>query len=96
MELLYATVIAGCVGVLVRYLLPGRDTYGILLLPALAAAVTAAVWVILVWFGWTFDGTWIWVAGLGAGIVTALVVALVLPGRRRASDAELLEKLSRP
>lgn len=96
MELLYATVIAGCVGVLVRYLLPGRDTYGILLLPALGAAVTAAVWVILVWFGWTFDGTWIWVAGLGAGIVAALATALVLPGRRRASDAELLEKLSRP
>lgn len=96
MELLFATVIAACVGLLVRYVVPGRSTYGALLLPALAAAVTAATWVILVWFGWNFDGTWIWVVSLATGIVAATATALILPAKRRRADAEMLQTLSRP
>ena len=51
MELAYVTVIGAALGALARYALPGRRTYGAFLLPALAAAVTSAVWVALVWLG---------------------------------------------
>lgn len=94
MELLFVTVIAAGLGGLIRYLLPQRGTYGSLLLPAVSAAVTAAIWVGLLWLGWRFDGTWIWVVSLGAGAIAALATAVVLPRRRIAADARRLDVLS--
>ncbi len=94
MELFFVTIIGACVGAIVRYILPKRDTYGVLLLPAVGAAVTAIVWVALVWVGLTFDGTWIWVASIGAGVIAAFATALVLPRKRIESDARKLAELS--
>jgi hypothetical protein len=94
MELLFVLVIAAAIGLGLRYLLPQRTTYGLMILPAVAAAVTGVVWVGLVWLGWTFDGTWIWVVSLLAGGIAALLVALLLPRRRVAADARLLTELS--
>ena len=54
MELLFVTVIGAGIGAIIRYALPKRGSYGALLLPAIGAAVTAAVWVALVWVGWKF------------------------------------------
>jgi Flp pilus assembly protein TadB len=95
MELLFATLIGLAIGFAVSYISPGRDTYGSLLAPAVSAAVTAVVWVVLLWLGLTFDGTWIWVASLVAGGVVALVVVRVLPKRRRTSDEALQQRLSK-
>ena len=58
------------------------------------AAATAAVWVALLWAGLTFDGTWIWVASLAAGILASALVAVLLPRRRAHEDAELFARLS--
>jgi hypothetical protein len=95
MELLFVTLISFCIGLGVRYALPGRDTYGVVLLPAIAATVTAVVWVGLTWLGWKFDGGWIWAVSLAAGAVVSLVLALTVPRLRRGSDHELLQELSR-
>jgi len=95
MELLFATVIGAILGTIVNYVVPGRQSYGSVLLPALAAAVTAAVWVALVWLGWTFDGTWIWVVSLVAGTAVSLVLALTLPKKRRIADENLQRSLSK-
>ena len=95
MELLFVTLIAFCIGLLARYTLPGRDTYGVVLIPSIAAIATAIVWEALLWLGWKFDGGWIWVVSLGVAAVVSLVLALVLPRVRRNSDEELLQKLSR-
>ncbi|HEV7951041.1 MAG TPA: hypothetical protein VGP24_14855 [Glaciihabitans sp.] len=95
MELLFSTVIALGIGFLVGYLTPGRDKYGSFVAPAVAASVTAAVWVALVWLGWTFDGGWIWVVSLLLGGLAALGVATVLPKRRDKADAELSAKLAK-
>jgi len=95
MELLFVTVISACIAAILRYVLPARGMYGMALLPAVAAAVTATVWVALVWIGLTFDGTWIWVASLVAGGGAALATALLLPRYREAADARAFDKLSR-
>jgi hypothetical protein len=95
MELLFVTLIAFCIGLLWRYVVPGRETYGVVLLPSIAAAVTAIVWEILTWVGWKFDGGWIWVASLAVGGIIPLVLALLLPRRRHTNDQELLVRLSR-
>jgi hypothetical protein len=94
MELAYVTVIGAALGALARYALPGRRTYGVLLLPAISAAVTAAVWVGLVWLGWKFDGGWIWVVSLVAAGVAAIVAALLIVRYRANADQRLLHHLS--
>jgi hypothetical protein len=94
MELVYVTVIGAVLGAGARYLLPGRHIYGALLLPAIGAAVTSAVWVGLVWVGWKFDGGWIWLVSLGAGVVAAIVAALLLVRARQNGDRQLLHHLS--
>ena len=94
MELAYVTVIGAAIGALARYLLPGRRSYGILLLPAIAAAVTAAVWAGLVWLGWTFDGGWIWAVSLTAAAVASVVSAILIVRYRKTADQRMLHQLS--
>lgn len=88
------TVIGAGIGLGLRYLVPRYSSYGVLLLPAVAAAATAIVWVALLWAGLTFDGTWIWVASLAAAGAASIAVALVLPRRRAEADARLFSELS--
>jgi hypothetical protein len=95
MELLFVVVISAGIGGILRYALPNRLTYGLLLLPALSASVTAAAWVSLLWAGLTFNGGWIWVASLVIGGGAALAAALILPKRRADHDAKMLERLAR-
>lgn len=94
MLLFVVSVIAAGLGAIVRYTLPGRESYGSVLVPAVAAVVTGTVWVGLVWLGWTFDAGWIWLVSLLAGTVAALATAALLPRARRDSDAQLLRELS--
>lgn len=95
MELFFVTVIGACIGVIVRYVLPERSTYGLLLLPAVAAAATAITWVGLLWAAnLTFDGTWIWVAALTAAVVAPVAMALWLPGKRATEDEQLFQRIS--
>ncbi|HEY4268195.1 MAG TPA: hypothetical protein VGM94_08400 [Galbitalea sp.] len=95
MELLFVVLIAAAIALGVRYVLPGRDTYGTVLVPAIAGAVSAIVWVALTWAGWKFDGGWIWVVSLAAGAIVSIVLALIVPRRRHENDDALLQKLSR-
>jgi hypothetical protein len=95
MELLFVTLIAFLIGLGTRYALPGRDTYGVALLPAISGAITAIVWVGLTWLGWKFDGGWIWVVSLAAGTIISLVLALTVPRLRRTKDESMLQQLSR-
>ncbi|HWH25740.1 MAG TPA: hypothetical protein VNT53_03755 [Pseudolysinimonas sp.] len=94
MELVYVTVIGACIGALLRYLLPGHGLYGLALLPAVGAVVTATVWVGLLWLGWRFDGGWIWVVSLGAATIAAVLSATLLVRWRRTSDSRMLHHLS--
>lgn len=94
MEIVFVTVIGAGLGAVVRYLVPGRRSYGMALLPAVGGAATAAVWALLVWFGWTFDGGWIWVVSLAAGLLASVLVAVLLPRARTAADTRALHTLT--
>lgn len=94
MELAYVTVIGAFIGLALRYLLPGRTDYGLFLLPAVGGAVTAAVWVGLVWLGFKFDGGWIWVISLVASGAASILVALLVVRMRRIGDERRLHHLS--
>jgi len=96
MELLFVTVIGASLSLGMRYLVAGRHTHGVLVVPSAGTAVTAAVWALCVWLGLPFDGGWIWVIALVAGPLAALAVAFVLPPRREAADAALLQRLMKP
>jgi hypothetical protein len=93
MELLFVAVIVAALGLGIRYLIPGRDTYGVVLLPAVSTAVGMVVWVALLWLGFTFDGGWIWVISIAAAVLAAAAVALLLPRARRADDTRLRHSL---
>lgn len=96
MEIVYAVVVGAGIGLLLRFLLPARDTYGIALLPAIGAAVTAAVWAGMSWLGFDFESSWgwLWLASLGGAALVTLLVALLVGGRRARSDAHELHVLS--
>lgn len=94
MELLFVVLIAAGIGFLTHFVIPGRETRGVLLLGAISAAVAAIVWVGLLWLGFTFDGGWIWVISLVVGGLVAIIVAALLPTRRRRNDRAMLTKLS--
>ena len=95
MELLFVIVVAAGIGAILRYVLRRRGTYGLLLLPAASAIAAAVVWVSTLWaVRWSFDGTWIWVAALGAATAVAIAVAIIVPRRRNEADAARLHRLS--
>ncbi|HWL00770.1 MAG TPA: hypothetical protein VNQ52_00195 [Microbacteriaceae bacterium] len=95
MQILYAIAIAAVIGVIVRYIVPGQRSYGIALAPGAAAAVTAAVWGVLVWFGWDWTVGWIWVISLGASLIAVILIAVISPGARKRSDTAFLERAKR-
>jgi hypothetical protein len=93
-ELVFVVIIAASIGAIVRYTVPGRTTYGAVVLPAATAAVAATVWVAVLWLGLTFDGGWIWVASLMVSAIVALVIAVRLPKVRNDADVALYERLA--
>jgi hypothetical protein len=94
MELLFVVIIAAGIGAIVRYSIPGRQAYGLGLVPAVAAAVASIVWVVLLWAGFTFDGGWIWVITLVLSGLAAILVALRVPRLRAYADKRMLAELS--
>ncbi len=95
MELLFVELIAIAIGFAAQALLPGREFRGVVVLPALAGAVSAIVWVTLTWLHWKWDGGWIWVATFLITAAAVVVAGVVARGVRREADAKRFEVLSR-
>lgn len=93
MELMFVTLGGVAIGLLFRYLVPGRREHGVLLIPAIGAVSAAVAWAVLTWVGLSFDGGWIWTISLLMSVVLAVVVAVVLPAHRRSHDAAMLSTL---
>jgi len=95
MELLFVVLGGAILGLAARYALPGRQTHGALLVPAVGAALAAVLWVALTWLGWPWDGGWIWAVTLVATGVVVWVGDLALGLVRLRADEDRLVRLSR-
>ncbi len=86
-------VLGAAIGAVLRYVIPGRATHGLLLLPAIGACTTAVAWVLMVVAGWSLGDPWIWLLALVAPVVTCTIAALVLARVRPARDEQRLQQL---
>lgn len=83
------------IGMAVRYGLPHRHTHGVVLVPAIGAAVSAVLWIVLTWAGMKWNGGWIWwIALIGTAVIT-VAVDLLLGSTRTRGDDRLLHRLQR-
>jgi hypothetical protein len=95
MELLFITLGGAVIGLLARYTLPYRHAHGSVLIPAVGAAVAAALWVALTWLGLKWDGGWIWwITLVGTAVVTG-GVDLAFGALRTRADDRRLHRLTR-
>jgi quaternary ammonium compound-resistance protein SugE len=95
MELLFVTLGGLILGFLARYALPHRSTSGVLLVPAIGAAFSAALWVALTWAGLAWDAGVIWWVTLAATAAVCAATAILLGRARERHDVERLATLTR-
>lgn len=86
-------VMGAAIGLLARYLLPGREWMGLFLNPLAAAAAAGVVWTIGALMGANVDNGWLWVLSLLAAFIVAIVIPRVLPNRRAHADERYLTEL---
>lgn len=94
MVILVAMVLGAAIGLVARYLLPGREWVGLFLNPTAAAAAAGIVWTILSLAGLGIDSGWLWIGSLLAATLVAVAIPRVLPERRRRADAAELARLT--
>jgi Na+/proline symporter len=92
-QILLGIIVAVVVGVAVHFVLPGRDTRGVVLAPAVAAAFGAAAWTILTWAGLALDNPLLWLAALVVPLVLTVPIVLGLTAARTRADAAERERL---
>ena len=95
MELLFVTLGGALLGLAAHYAVPRRLMRGVVLVPAVGAAVAAVVWVALTWLGLAWDGGWIWVISLVAAGAASAAAAAVIGPRRERDDAETFARLAK-
>ncbi|MEO8528059.1 MAG: hypothetical protein ABI435_03180 [Pseudolysinimonas sp.] len=94
MELAYVTVVGLGIGLLLRYLLPGRRMHGVALIPAIGAIVAAVLWTGLTWLSFTPHEPWIWVITFAGTVGITLIVDVIVSRVRMTEDARERHMLS--
>jgi len=89
-ELIYAGTAAVVLGLALHAVLPRRGLTGVLLLPAVAGAACAIVWVALTWLGTPQGGAAMWLASLVAAIASATAVGVLVRSSRHRRDEQRL------
>lgn len=87
MYILLALIAAGALGIALHFALPHRSERGVVLVPGTAVAVAAAVYALLTWLQWGEGNVWLWAVTLGAAVIVAALLSLVVSGRRARRDA---------
>jgi hypothetical protein len=86
MQLIYAETVAIVLGLAAHAVLPRRELTGVVLLPAVAGAACAIVWVGLTWARVEQGGAAMWLASLLAAVLLALAVGVPLRAARDRAD----------
>lgn len=86
-------VMGAAIGLLARYLLPGRQWVGLFLNPLAAAAAAGIVWTIGALLGAAADNGWLWIGSLLAALLVAIAIPRLLPNRRAHADERYLTEL---
>lgn len=92
--MLVPMVFGAAIGVIVRYLLPGREWVGLFLSALAPAAAAGAVWTTGAMLGAADDDGWTWLGSLTAALAVAIALPEVLPRRRERADAAYLAELT--
>ena len=92
MQLIYAETVAIVLDLAAHAVLPGRMLTGVLLLPAVAGAACAIVWVGLTWARVEQGGAAMWLASMLAAILSAVAVGVLVRSARRRRDEERLAR----
>jgi uncharacterized membrane protein YeaQ/YmgE (transglycosylase-associated protein family) len=87
-------VMGAAIGLLARYLLPGREWVGLFLNPLAGAAAAGIVWIVGGMLGATPDNGWLWIGSLLAALVVSVAIPKVLPARRQRADGRYLAELT--
>ncbi len=90
MQLIYAETVAIVLGLAAHAVLPRRGLTGVLLLPAVAGAAGAIVWVALTWAQVQQGGPAMWLASLLAAALSAVVVGVLVRTSRSRRDELVL------
>lgn len=86
MQLIFAETLAIVLGLAAHAALPRRAMTGTLLLPAVAGAVCAVVWVGLTWVPVEQGGALMWLASIGIAVIATVTVGVLLRRARHRSD----------
>ncbi len=92
MQLIYAETVALVLGFAAHAVLPRRELTGVLLLPAVAGAACAIVWVGLTWARVEQGGAAMWLASLLAAVLSSVAVGVLVRGARQRRDDERLAR----
>ncbi len=101
MEVFFAGIFGIVIGLIAYAFAKPKDAIGTALLPALGGITALVWWVVATWvarllnLSWLYyDAFWIWALLVVVTAAVCVSVALVLPKRRAAGDADLLDRLS--
>jgi hypothetical protein len=87
MYILLALIGACVLGIAAHFMIDGRELRGVALTPAIATAVSAAVYTGLQWLGVGEDSIWLWLASVLGSVVVAAALTIAIVAWRRRSDA---------
>lgn len=93
MYILLALIAACSLGVVLHFLLPGRDLRGAAVTPAIATAASAAIYTGMQWAGIAETSFWLWLASTAGALALAGVATVALTASRRRSDAAAKQAL---
>ncbi len=88
MYILLALIAACALGIAVHFLIGDRQRRGVALTPAIATAVSAALYTALQWAGLGEDSIWLWLASTLGAVAIAALATLVITAARGRSDAQ--------
>ncbi|GAA2969866.1 phosphate/sulfate permease [Microbacterium terrae] len=87
MQILIGVIVGAAVGVGIHFLVPLRDTRGVVVGPMVGAVAAGVVWTALTWAGVGIDSVWLWLSSPVVAAVVTYPVLLVLSRSRVAHDA---------